>query len=156
MGGITYQLQILLNNSTRLYKGSGQWDNGWKSRKNEKMFANRHRHNEQRRRVGGKVGTHREGLSCHDQELKERLGLLLLVGSDVRNDRSRILALDMDQRIVSTIHIAGTVTNYIDLVICIAPSRACISKPSMCIEGYDWAKYWMKSIILLTIAEKLW
>ena len=54
----------------------------------------------------------------------------------------------MDQRIVSTvhiyaglvkkilvlsIHIAATATNDIDLAICIAPSRACILKPSICI-----------------------
>ena len=31
-------------------------------------------------------------MSCHDHELNERLGLLLLVGSYVQNDRSRILA----------------------------------------------------------------
>ena len=55
----------------------------------------------------------------------------------------------MDQRVVSTIHIAGlvkhilvlsihiaaTATNDIDLAICITPSRACILKPSMCIAG---------------------
>ena len=59
------------------------------------------------------------------------------------------IALDMDQRIVSTIYIAGlvkkilvlsihiaaTTTNDIDLAICIAPSRACILKPSICIAG---------------------
>ena len=56
----------------------------------------------------------------------------------------------MDQRIVSTIHIAGLVKNIlvlsihiavtatidIDLAICIAPSRACILKPLLCIAGW--------------------
>ena len=55
----------------------------------------------------------------------------------------------MEQRIVSTIPIAGlvknmfvlsihtaaTATNDIDLAICITPSRACILKPSICIAG---------------------
>ena len=55
----------------------------------------------------------------------------------------------MDQRIVSTIqiaglvkkilvlsiHIAATATNDIDLAICIAPSRVCILKHSICIAG---------------------
>ena len=41
----------------------------------------------------------------------------------------------MDQRIVSTIHIAATATNDIDMTICIASSRACILKPSICIAG---------------------
>ena len=57
--------------------------------------------------------------------------------------------LDICQRIVSTIHITGlvkkilviskhiaaTATNDIDMVICIAPSRACILKPSIRIAG---------------------
>ena len=61
------------------------------------------------------------------------------------------IALDMDQRIVSTrhitgliknilvlsIHIAATATNYIDLAISLAPSRACVLKPSIiCIAGW--------------------
>ena len=59
------------------------------------------------------------------------------------------IALDTDQRIVNTIHIAGLVKNilvlstniaatakdFIDLAICIAPSMACILKPSICIAG---------------------
>ena len=51
----------------------------------------------------------------------------------------------MDQRIarrrlvkkilVLSIHIAATATDDIDLAICIAPSRVCILKPSICIAG---------------------
>ena len=68
----------------------------------------------------------------------------------------------MDQRIGSTIHIAGLIkrilvlsihiaapaTNDIDLAICIVPSRACILKPSICIAG--WLRKILNETYLIT------
>ena len=76
------------------------------------------------------------------------------------------IVLDMDQRIVSTIHIAGLVkkilvlskhiaTNDIDLAICIAPSRACILKSSICIAGRR-RNILNESIAIHIVFSKVW